>query len=67
MALKLRCNDYGFECDYTLSDEGSTELLEEFRRHFEEEHGIEYTFEVITQMVMNRGYSLESIKNKQSP
>lgn len=62
MTLKLRCDDYGFECDYILEGEKNVSLLEQMRRHFEEEHGIEYTPEAITQMVMNRGHSLESIK-----
>lgn len=64
MTIKLRCEDYGFECDYILEGEKSVSLLEQLRGHFEEEHGIEYTAEVITQMVMNRGHSLESIKKQ---
>ncbi len=64
MTLKLRCGDYGFECDYVLEGEKNTGLLEKLREHFEGEHGIEYTAEAITQMVMNRGHSLESIKKQ---
>ena len=64
MTIKLRCEDYGFECDYILEGEKSTSLLEQLRGHFEEEHGIEYAAEAITQMVMNRGHSLESIKKQ---
>ena len=62
MTLKLRCEDYGFECDYILEGDKSASLIEQFRRHFDDEHGIEYTTEVITQMMLNRGHSLESIK-----
>ncbi|MCY4491183.1 MAG: DUF1059 domain-containing protein [Thaumarchaeota archaeon] len=62
MTLKLRCDDYGFECDYILEGEKNVGLLEQMRNHFEEEHGIEYSPEAIIQMVMNRGHSLESIK-----
>jgi len=32
--------------------------------HFAEEHGIEYTTEAITQMIVNRGHSLESIRKE---
>lgn len=64
MTLKLRCEDYGFECDFVLEGEKSVGLLEELRKHFEDEHGIDYAKEAIMQMIMNRGYSLESIKKE---
>lgn len=63
MTLKLRCNDYGFECKFVLDEEKTLELIEKLRNHFEEEeHGIDYTVEAVTQMITNRGHSLESIK-----
>ncbi len=62
MNLKLRCVDYGFECEFTLDEEKSIALLKKLRDHFEEEHGIDYTIEAVTQMITNRGHSLESIK-----
>lgn len=62
MTLNLRCRDYGFECDFTFSSEDSSVTIEKFREHFEEEHGIDYAVEVVTQMITNRGYSLESIR-----
>ena len=62
MNLKLRCEDYGFECEFTLDEENSLALIKKLRDHFEEDHGIDYTIEVVTQMITNRGHSLESIK-----
>ena len=62
MTLKLRCDDYGFECEFILDGEKTVGLIEELRNHFEEEHGIDYTIEVVTQMIQNRGHSLESIR-----
>jgi predicted small metal-binding protein len=62
MTLKLRCEDYGFECEFSLNEEKSIEQLQKLRDHFEEEHGIDYTIEVVTQMITNKGHSLESIK-----
>ncbi len=62
MNLRLRCEDYGFECEFALDEEKSFELLKKLRNHFEEEHGIDYTIETVTQMITNRGHSLESIK-----
>ena len=62
MNLKLRCEDYGFECEFFLDEEKSIELIKKLRNHFDEEHGIDYTIEAVTQMITNRGHSLESIK-----
>ena len=62
MTLKLRCEDYGFECDYILDEEKTISVIEKLRDHFEIEHGIDYTMEAVTQMITNRGHSLESIK-----
>ena len=64
MTLKLRCQDYGFDCDFILEGIKTIGLLEKLRKHFEEEHGIDYTMEVITQMILNRGYSLDSIRKE---
>ena len=62
MALKLRCEEYGFECDFALEGEESIELLEKLKAHFDEEHGIDYPIDAVIQMIQNRGYSLDSIK-----
>jgi len=62
MNLKLRCEDYGFECEFVLDEEKSMEKLKKLRDHFEEEHGIDYTIEAVTQMITNKGHSLDSIK-----
>ena len=62
MNLKLRCEDYGFECEFVLDEEKSMEELKKLRDHFEEEHGIDYTIEAVTQMITNKGHSLNSIK-----
>ncbi len=62
MNLKLRCEDYGFEFEFFLDEEKTVGLIKKLRDHFEEEHGIDYTIETVTQMITNRGYSLESIK-----
>ncbi len=49
----LACIDYGFECDFVT--QGDVEkMVEEFRVHMEEEHGIEYSAEAIMQFVMRK-------------
>ena len=60
--LSCMSNDYGYECDLVLDEELTVGLIEKLRDHFEEEHGLDYTIEAVTQMITNRGHSLESIK-----
>ncbi len=62
MNLQLRCEDYGFEGEFALDEEKTVGLIKKLIDHFEEEHGIDYTIEAVTQMITNRGHSLESIK-----
>ena len=34
MTIKLRCNDYGYECDLVLDEELTVGLIEKLRDHF---------------------------------
>ena len=43
---ELKCTDYGFECDYVASGE-IEKVMEDFRNHTEEEHGIDYSKEAV--------------------
>ena len=50
---KLKCSDYGFECDFSI--EGDTEkVLEEFGAHTENEHGIDYSKEALMQFILRK-------------
>ena len=62
MTIKLRCGDYGYECEFVINEELTLGLIEKLREHFEDKHGIDFTIEAVTQMITNRGHSLESIK-----
>ena len=62
MGLKLKCKDRGVECDFVLEGEKNVALLEQLGRHFEEVDGTQSPTEAITQMIVNRGHSLESIR-----
>lgn len=60
--LKLQCQEYGFECDFVLEGTKNIAMLEKLKEHFAEAHGIEYTREAITQIIVNRCHSLETIQ-----
>lgn len=49
----LRCIDYGFECDFV--SEGDIEfVIEEFGKHSEEEHGIDYSKESLMHIILRK-------------
>ena len=51
--VKLQCKDYGFECDFV--SEGEMELvIENFRKHTDEEHGIDYSKEAVMQFLLRK-------------
>lgn len=47
----ILCQDYGFECD--CLDGTKNIRLKKLREYFTEEHKIDYTIKVITQMIIN--------------
>ena len=50
---KLRCIDYGFECDFEV--EGEVEqVIEKFGKHTDEEHGIDYSREALMQFILRK-------------
>jgi len=50
---KLRCSDYGFECDF-ISEGEMEEVIQEFGKHTEEEHGIDYSKEALMQFILRQ-------------
>jgi len=53
--IKLRCIDYGFECNFVA--EGEVEhVIDVFREHTEEEHGIDYSKEAIMKYGFAKGF-----------
>ncbi len=53
IVAKLRCNDYGFECPF-VSEGEIEDVIEEFGKHTEEEHGIDYSKEALMQFIMRK-------------
>ncbi len=51
--IKLRCNDYGFECDFVAEGE-IAQVIEEFGKHTDEEHGIDYSKDALMQIILRK-------------
>ncbi|MFN3655117.1 MAG: DUF1059 domain-containing protein [Candidatus Nitrosotenuis sp.] len=64
MTIRLACSDYGFECGFELQGSKSLTLIKKLQEHFENEHGIDYSVDAIIQMLVNKGYTKDSIKNE---
>lgn len=50
---RLRCSDYGFECDFVAEGEVESVLVL-FGSHSEEEHGIAYSKESLMQFMVRK-------------
>lgn len=52
--VKLSCIDYGFECDFVAEDEDVQTVLTKFAKHTLDEHGIEYTKEILMHFILRQ-------------
>ena len=50
---KLKCNDYGFECDFVVEGE-MEDVIDKFRTHTDDEHGIDYSKEAVMQFLLRK-------------
>ena len=50
---KLRCNDYGFECDFEVEGD-EDQVVTQFMQHNNKEHGIDYSKEAVMQFILRR-------------
>ncbi|WP_316506429.1 DUF1059 domain-containing protein [Nitrosopumilus sp.] len=51
--IKLRCNDYGFECNFEVKGD-KEHVVTQFMRHVNDEHGIDYTKEALMQFILRK-------------
>jgi len=53
MLSKLKCSDYGFECNF-VSDGEIEHVVREFGKHTEDIHGIDYSKEALMQFILRK-------------
>ena len=51
---KLRCHDYGFECEFLAEGEDVQNVVREFGKHTLDERGIEYSKEALMQFIVRQ-------------
>lgn len=54
MTIKFTCRDYGFDCNFEVEGNDSSEIIEKFGKHTSEEHGIEYSKESLMQFIIRK-------------
>lgn len=51
---KLCCVDYGFECAFAAESDDMSEMIDNFAKHTTDQHGIEYSKEVLMQFMLRK-------------
>jgi len=54
MVIELVCKDYGYDCDFVTKGENVEDVMKEFGKHSDEEHGLWYSDESLKQIVQNK-------------
>ena len=53
--VKISCSNYGFDCEFESSGNNSI-VIEKYQKHSTDEHGIEYSVEVLEQFLIRNNY-----------
>jgi len=57
LMAKLCCVDYGFECAFAAESDDASKMIEDFAKHTSDQHGIEYSKEVLMRFMIRKGNS----------
>ena len=49
--VELSCSNYGFDCTFQVNG-NTSEVIEEYQKHSIDEHGIEYSTEVLSRFLL---------------
>jgi len=49
--VEISCYNYGFDCKFKVNG-NTSEVIEEYQKHSIDEHGIEYSIEVLTRLLL---------------
>jgi len=55
---KLCCVDYGFECAFTAESDDVSKMIDDFAKHTSDQHGIEYSKDVLMRFMLRKGSSV---------
>ena len=66
LMAKLCCVDYGFECAFAAESDDASKMIDDFAKHTSDQHGIEYSKEVLMQFMLRKGDSTSELTNMQT-
>ena len=55
---KLCCVDYGFGCAFAAESDDVSKMIDDFAKHTSDEHGIEYSKDVLMRFMLRKGSSV---------
>lgn len=58
MPVKFVCKDYGFDCEFVTTSNDVVGAIEQYSKHSNDEHGIEYSKEILMQFIIRKGGSV---------
>ena len=63
---KLCCVDYGFECSFASESDDVSKMIEDFAKHTADQHGIEYSKEVLMRFMLRKSRSISEHASMQT-
>jgi len=63
---KLCCVDYGFECAFTAESDDVSKMIDDFAKHTSDQHGIEYSKEVLMRFMLRKSSSMSEHASMQT-
>jgi len=54
LMAKLCCVDYGFECAFAAESDDVSKMIDEFAKHTSDQHGIEYSKDVLMRFMLRK-------------
>ena len=63
LMAKLCCVDYGFECAFAAESDDASKMIDDFAKHTSDQHGIEYSKEVLMRFMLRKSNSTSELAN----
>ena len=66
LMAKLCCVDYGFECAFAAESDDVSKMIDDFAKHTSDQHGIEYSKEVLMRFMLRKSSSISEHASMQT-
>lgn len=59
---KLSCREFGYDCDHIIKNQSELEVIDNFGKHLQEEHGIKYPKKDLLELLNDQSNENEIIQ-----